>query len=300
MKAIYLKRSLWLAAILLTSLYAGAQTKTASKTAYDSESNNMYYRTYTEGGHKIVHVKTEFEDKVYRVEMTDEKLTSLYVSGEKIPESDWNKYSDVIGRIREEMKEQEKRDAEQAVRNQEQAKRNAEQAVRNQDQAKRNAEQVIRNQAQAKRNEEQARLNADQQKRDAEQVVRNQEQEKKNAGQVVRNQEQAKLNADQAVRNQEQEKRNAEQAVRNQEQAKRNAEQAKANAQFMKDITEDFVNDKIIPDADGLHEMKINEFGMSVNGVRQPEDVFKKYKEKYGKFFEGNYNYSRDGIIRGQ
>ncbi|HEX3384390.1 MAG TPA: hypothetical protein VHS53_04345, partial [Mucilaginibacter sp.] len=82
MKTIYLKRSLWLAAILLTSLYAGAQTKTASKTAYDSENNNMYYRTYTESGHKIVHVKTEFGDKVYRIEMTDEKLTSLYVSGE--------------------------------------------------------------------------------------------------------------------------------------------------------------------------------------------------------------------------
>ncbi|MBS1532184.1 MAG: hypothetical protein JSU01_17915 [Bacteroidetes bacterium] len=287
MKTINLKRSLWLAAILLTSLFAGAQTKTASKKAYESESDNMYYRIYKEGGHKIVHVKTEIDDKVYRIEMTDEKLTSLYVSGDKVPESDWSKYNDVINKIREEMKEQEKRDAEQAIRNQEQAKRNAEQAIRNQEQAKRNAEQVLRNQDQAKRN--------------AEQVMRNQDQEKMNAEQAVRNQEQAKRNAEQAVRNQEQEKRNAEQAVRNQEQAKRNEEQARTNEQMMKEITDALVSDKIIPDRSGLHEMKINEFGMSVNGARQPEDVFKKYQaiyKKYNAYFRGSFNYSRDGIIK--
>ena len=39
---------------------------------------------------------------------------------------------------------------------------------------------------------------------------------------------------------------------------------------------------------------------MTVNGVKQPEDVFKKYKKKYSKVFDGNFNYSKDGIIRGQ
>ena len=75
MKTIYLKRGLWLAAILLTSLFAGAQTKIAPKTAYDSESDNMYYRTYTDGGHKIVQVKTEFDDKIYVANM---EIATIY------------------------------------------------------------------------------------------------------------------------------------------------------------------------------------------------------------------------------
>lgn len=279
MKTIYLKRSLWLAAILLISLSVGAQTKTTAKTAYQMESNNMYYRIRNDGDRRIEDVQTEYSGKLYRIQWVNEKMTSLLVDGERIPEANWSKYSDVTGHIREEIKEQEKRNEEQAIRNEEQARLNA-------DQQKRNSEQVIRNQEQAKRNEEQARLNADQQKRNAEQAIRNQEQEKRNAGQAGLNEIQAK--------------RNAEQAIRNQEQAKKNEEQARANAQMIKDITADLVSDKIIPGPDSLYEMKLNEFGMSVNGVKQPEEVFKKYKEKYSKFFEGNFTNSRDGVIKGQ
>jgi hypothetical protein len=68
---------------------------------------------------------------------------------------------------------------------------------------------------------------------------------------------------------------------------------------MMKDITEDLVSDKIIPGPDSLREMKLNEFGMSVNGVKQPDNVFRKYREKYSKYFDGNFTYSRDGVIRG-
>ena len=49
-----------------------------------------------------------------------------------------------------------------------------------------------------------------------------------------------------------------------------------------------------------LREMKLNEFGMSINGVKQSDEVFKKYKEKYSKFFDGDFSYSRDGVVRGQ
>lgn len=286
MKTNYLKRSLWLAAILLTTLCAGAQTKTSAKTASVTGHNNMYYRIHNEGNRRTEDIQTEYEGKLYRIQWVNEKMTSLLVDGEKIPEANWSKFTDAIDHVREEIKEMVKRDAEQA-------KRNAEQAVRNEEQAKRNAEQNIRNAEQAKRNAEQAHLSEIQEKKNAEQAVRNKEQEKRNAEQAVRNAEQAKVNAGQEVRNKEQ-------AERNELQAKKNQEQARANGQMIKDITNDLVGDKIIPDTNGLHEMKLNEFGMSINGVKQPEEVFKKYKEKYSKFFDGNFNYSRDGIIRGQ
>jgi len=106
------------------------------------------------------------------------------------------------------------------------------------------------------------------------------------------------------VRNQEQEKRNAEQAVRNAEQAKRNAEYAKAMAQLMKDIAADLANDKIIKDENDLRQLSFGADGMTVNGVKQPDEVFKKYREKYSKDKYGalyhDFNYSRDGIIEGQ
>ncbi|MBS1504953.1 MAG: hypothetical protein JST32_23030, partial [Bacteroidetes bacterium] len=164
-------------------------------------------------------------------------------------------------------------------------------------------EQEVRNKEQEKLNAEQVLRDEEQKKRDQEQAVRNEEQEKRNAEQAVRNKEQEKRNAEQAVRNKEQEKRNAEQAVRNEEQAKRNAEQARAMEALMKDLKADLVNDKIIKDDNDLKEFRINDFGMSVNGVRQPEDVFKRYREKYSKEKYGimhDFNYSRDGIISGQ
>jgi hypothetical protein len=227
------------------------------------------------------------------MKLVDEKMTELSVDGQKIPEADWSKYSDATGKIRQEIKEQKKRNAEQAIRNEEQAKRNAEQAKLNEVQAKRNVEQEARNKEQAKRNAEQAIQNEQQNKRNEEQTARDRVQ-------VRLNEEQAKRNAEQEARNKEQAKRNAEQAIQNELQAKKNAEQARANEKFIKDITEDLATDKIIPDVNSLHEMKLNEFGMSVNGVKQPEEVFKKYKAKYGKSFNGSFNYSRDGIIQGQ
>src|SRR3569833_3184291 len=142
MKTIYLKRSLWLAAILLTSLCANAQTKAKSKTAYQENDNNMYYRIHNDGGNRIEDIKTDYDDKIYKVEYVNKKMVSLSVDGVKIPEADWSRYSEATGHIREEMREMAKRNAEQT-------KRNAEQAVRNEEQAKRNAEQVVRNQEQA-------------------------------------------------------------------------------------------------------------------------------------------------------
>lgn len=272
MKANFLKRSLWLAAILLTSIAAKAQTSVASKTAYNSENRTTYYRTHNEGGKHTEGIKTEYDDKTYEIKWVNEKMTSLYVDGEKIAETDWSKYNDAIAHIREEIKKQIKR-------NEEQAKRNAEQAVRNEEQAKRNAEQAIHNEEQAKKN--------------AEQVIRNEEQDKRNAEQAIRNEEQAKKNAEQEVKNNEQ-------AMRNELQAKKNEEQAKANEQMIKDIINDLVADKIIPDTSSLHEMRLSEFGMSVNGVKQPEEIFKKYKEKYRKNSDGTFMYSRDGVIQGQ
>jgi colicin import membrane protein len=285
MKTNYLKLSLGLAAILLSSLAAKAQ----SRTAYENTENRMYDAVHNGGGGRIERIRTDYEGKVYQIELVDEKMTELHVDGQKISQADWNKFSDGIDKIRQEIKEQRKRDAEQAIRNEQQVKRNAGQARVNEEQAKRNAEQDVRNKEQAKRNAEQAIQNEQQNKRNKEQVEHDQVQ-------AQLNEEQAKRNAEQEMRNKEQSKRNAEQAIQNELQAKKNAEQARVNEKMMKEITEDLASDKIIPDINSLREMQLNREGMTINGVKQPDEVFKKYKAKYSHFFEGNFNYSRDGV----
>ena len=278
MKATYLG----LMGMLLATMSAKAQINASAKTAYNDESHNSYDHVNYENGKRIERMKMEWNDKTYKAEFANNKLTSLYVGGEKIAEADWIKYSDAIATIREQIK----RNQEQAKRNEMQAKKNQEQAARNEQQNKRNAEQAVRNEQQAKRNDEQAQLNQLQEKKNAEQATRNEMQNQKNDEQAVRNEAQAKLNQ--------------EQAARNEVQAKRNAEQAAENERFMKQITEDLVNDKIIPDASSLRELIYNEDGMTVNGVKQPEAIFKKYKAKYPRFSNNQFSYSRDGIIEGK
>jgi colicin import membrane protein len=272
---------IWLMGILLASMTATAQTK-PGKTAYNDGSRNSYDHINIINGKRLEHIQMEWKNKTYKMALVDNNTTELYVDGEKIPAANWSKYSDATAAIRKQIRE-----------NQEQAKRNEEQAGRNEIQAKKNQEQVQVNELQAKRNQEQAVHNQ-------EQAEKNQEQVKVNEVQNVHNEEQAKRNEEQSVDNQEQAKRNEEQSLRNQEQAKRNEEQAAENERFIKGLTEDLVNDKIIPDANSLHQATFNSHEMIVNGVKQPDAVFKRYKEKYPRISEGEFTYSRDGLIEGK
>jgi len=290
MKTNYIKCSLWLVAVVFTAITVKAQTSVSGKTTYNAGEFNSFDRIHNENGKQVELIQSNMDDKVYKVELVNGKMTELYVDGAKIPVGDWAKYSDAIAAIREQIrknKEQALRNEEQARLNQIQDKKNEEQAVRNQEQAKLNQGRDKKNQEQAVRNEEQARLN--------------QIQEKKNEKQAVRNEEQARLNEIQEKKNQEQVARNQEQAVRNQEQArlneiqaKKNEAQAAENERLMKQIIADLISDKIISDANSLHDLTLNNDEMTVNGIKQPDDVFKKYKEKYSQFSKGSFSYHND------
>ncbi len=273
MKTNYIKCSLWLMAVIFAGMTAKAQTSVSGKTAYNGREYISYDGIRKENGKQVETIQTNLDDKLYKIELVNDKMTEMYVDGVKIAPAVWDKYSDAIAAIREQIRKnkiQALRNQEQAVRNQEQAKKNQEQAVRNQEQEEKNQQQAVRNQEQAQKNQEQA--------------VRNKEQEEKNQGQVARNQEQAVRNQQQAVRNQEQ-------AKKNQLQAEKNRIQAEENERLMKQLVQDLVADKIIPDENSLHDLTINSDGMTVNGVKQPDGVFKKYKEKYDSFSMGDFSY---------
>jgi len=280
MKTNYIKCSLWLMAVIFGGMTAKAQTSVSGKTAYNGREYISYDGVRNENGKQVERIQTNMDDKVYKMELVNGKMTELYVDGVKIPAGDWDKYSDAIAAI----KEQIRKNKEQAIRNEEQARLNQIQDKKNEEQAMRNEEQAKLNQIRDKKNEEQAVLNK-------EQAQRNEIQEKKNEEQAVRNEEQARLNQIQEKKNEVQAVRNKEQARLNEIQAKKNEEQAAENERMMKQMTTDLISDKIIPDANSLHDLTFDSDGMTVNGVKQPEDVFKKYREKYSRFSQSSFSY---------
>lgn len=276
MKAKYLG----LMGMLLAVVTVSAQTGNSGKTAYDDDRYNSYDHVRIVHGKRVEEIQVRRDSKMYKAQLVNDKMTELYVDGQNIPHQDWPKYASEITAIRI------------------QIKLNQEQAAANAIQAKKNQEQDRLNQAQEKRNAEQASQNEIKAKKDAEQQTRTDMQAKHNSEQAERNEQQAKKNAEQAVRNEMQEKRNREQESVNAEQAKKNAELAAANERFIHELTADLLSDKIITDKDSLREFSIDERGMTVNGVKQPQEVFKKYQQKYSSHSSGGFNYSRDGLLR--
>lgn len=78
--------------------------------------------------------------------------------------------------------------------------------------------------------------------------------------------------------------KNHDQEKLNEIQAKANQEQAEENERFLKSIKIDLVNDKIIAHEEDLKDLIFYNDEMVINGIKQPDNVLKKYKEKYSTY----------------
>jgi|SRR6185503_3657662 len=264
--------------VLLMAIFATSSTKAQTTDTNRNISGDKQYFNYdrisNEPGKKVETMEADWNNKVYKATLVNDKMMELYVDGEKIPAADWGKYEDVTAAIKG-------------------------QIARNREQAKKNREQARLNEIQAGRNREQGRLNEIQEKKNEEQAARNRQQDRLNEIQAQRNQEQAKLNEVQEEKNRQQAVKNQEQARLNEIQEQKNEEQAKENERFIKEITADLVSDGVIPNANSLKELTFNGDEMIVNGVRQSAQTRQKYVKKYSGFAKGSFSFSNDGTIRG-
>lgn len=292
MKATYFKAGI--IALVMLAAINGAKAQTSDSTRHKrgyyagGYNNTDEIRTTAQG--KVEYIRTNWKDTYYEFKIVNNKMTELYVEGDKIPPADWEKYSSAIAAIRDQIRKdriQAKKDQAQARLDQIQARKDQEQARRDQHQAELDQEQAHRDQIQAQRDQEQA-------VRDEKQAAKDQEQASEEAR---HDQIQAQKDQEQAHQDQIQAGKDQEQARLDQIQARKDQEEARKEQELMLQMIADLVSDKIVPNEKSLHDLTLSPDEMTVNGVKQPDEVFKRYKEKYRHFAMSNMSYgNRDGV----
>ncbi|MGZ4000455.1 MAG: hypothetical protein ACXVIY_07495 [Mucilaginibacter sp.] len=282
MKTNYLKGSMLLITTLAIAFTANAQNADSAKHNFDADrNNNFHYVDKSKSGQRRDRIRTNWHDNTYEMTLVNKQMTELYVDGEKIPQANWGKYSTVIAAIREQIRKDEiqaAKDQAQARLDQMQARRDQQQAKLDQQQAQRDQEQAQRDQEQAHKEQAQARVDEEQAKKDEEQAQKDQEQARKD-------QQQARLDQ--------------EQARKDQEQARLDQVQARKDQELMRQLIADLVSDKIVPGEKSLKELTLDSTEMTVNGLKQPDEVFKRYKDKYKRFAGGEFSYENSGNSHG-
>lgn len=268
MRTNYLKSNILLATFLVLTVSLKAQQTTSSSDSYHSQSDG---KTGKE------RISIDRNDKTYQIEFADGKMTSLSIDGVSIPQEKWGDYDKMISEIREQIK----KDKEQARLDRIQADKDREQARLDRLQADKDKEQALRDRDRAKLD----RLQAD---KDREQAFRDKQQ-------ADRDRIQADRDREQAVRDRAQAEKDREQAGRDRIQAEKDRAQAEADRKLLADLTADLVSDKLITSDGDLRLLTLTPTEMTVNGIKQPDAVHKKYQDKYDRFARNSLTYVSNG-----
>ena len=272
---------------LLTLFIIISNAAPAQQKANTKKNHGQYSFSNTGDGKTKESVNTWFDDKNYKMETVNDKITAFYVNDEKIPESRYSEYAAVISKI----KEQIKIDKKQALEDQQQAKRDQKQAAKDQRQAKLDQEQSIKDQELYEEDSRQARKDKEAAEEDQARAMKDKQQVEEDSREAMKDKERAEDDYKQAKKDQAQAKLDQEQAKKDQQQAKLDQEQAEEDQRVLKNLISDLIKDGIINDEKSVHTLSLSPEGMTVNEKTQPTEVNTRYKEKYKRFSTGNFYY---------
>jgi bla regulator protein blaR1 len=220
---------------------------------------------------------TIIKGKKYTMVTENNKVSELYVNGKKVPAEEMDGYKNITDKITEQQRqdmESAEEDMAQAAVEQAQAKIEMEQADVELAQAKIEMEQA---QKEMQTNQEDAKTAMEDSKAAMAEAKIEMEQAQE---QMKQDMAQAKVAMQQAKREMARSKKEMEQSARVMEQSKRDMEQSEI---LQQKIIGDFIKEGIIKDKADLSSYQLNNEALIVNGVKQPDAVYKKFKSKYVK-----------------
>ncbi|MES2109376.1 MAG: hypothetical protein V4577_11540 [Bacteroidota bacterium] len=282
MKTKFLKYGVLGIAAMVWGVTAQAQVRASNGKAKKSQGMHTSYSSQTNdnNGDEVQRIETEIDGKEFKIKLVNDKIVSMYVDDEKVAPADYGKYETQITEIREQIKRdriQAEKDRHQADLDRQQADRDRAQAEKDRHQADLDRQQADRDRVQAEKDRHQADL--ERQQADGER------------GQVEKDRQQAERDRHQADLDREQAGRDRIQADKDRAQAEIDRKHAEEDRKVMAQLINDLVSDKIIPNEDALHNLTMDDDEMTVNGKKQPDAVFNKYKEKYKRFAGGEFSY---------
>ncbi len=291
MRTNYFKSNILLAACLLVlTVSVNAQQSTSSTNSYSSDGRNGKSR-----------ITINDDDKTYHMEFVDDKLSFLSVDGILVPQEKWSDYKKIVDNAIAQMKkdrEQARLDRIQAEKDRDQARLDRIQADKDRQQAMKDRAQAEKDRDQAIRDHSRADKDRDQSLRDKEQSDRDRIQADRDREQALRDRAQADKDREQAVRDRAQAEKDREQAGRDRVQAEKDRAQAAADRKLLNELTDDLVSDKLINSAADLRLLTLTPTEITVNGIKQPDAVHKKYQDKYTRFAKNSLTYSSNGKNR--
>jgi hypothetical protein len=277
-----------------------AATATLAQAQTNDSIRDSYHIFFPAAGKDIL--AAHVGDHSYKLVSINNKPAELYVDNKKIETNEWTKYDAVIQKIKASITtSDDDRDMEQAERDREQADRDREQADRDREQADRDREQANHDREHADRDREQASRDQEQAQRDQKQALHDQQQ-------VQRDQEHAQHDQEQAQRDQQQARRDQEQARRDQENnwegtdcncneddVAYHREQAAEDRLMLKKGIQYLVDEHIISNAGSLKTLVLTSNDVSVNGVKQPQNIYQQMRTKLGDWAHNGMSYGATG-----